>query len=288
MEIKQLFEKPIMEIIKQRVSVRTYSAEPLSIEIKESLREFFSNYNYKGPFGGTVRFDLIESDLARKQSNAKLGTYGVIKGASTYIVAVVERADKDLEDFGYSFEKLILYAASLGLGTCWLGGTFKKSEFGKAIDQKERELLPCISPIGYPSSRKSFLESTMRFAAGSKNRKHWDEIFFSCDFSHHLSKEEAGKYVTPLEMLQLAPSASNKQPWRIVKDTNMSHFYLQHTKGYAKMLANDLQRVDMGIAMCHFELTAKELGLNGKWQISDPSISTHQDTEYVVSWVDGV
>lgn len=35
-----------------------------------------------------------------KGSNVKLGTYGVIKGASTYAVAVVEKADKDLEDFG--------------------------------------------------------------------------------------------------------------------------------------------------------------------------------------------
>ncbi len=45
----------------------------------------------------------------------------------------------------------------------------------------------------------------------------------------------------------------------------------------------------MGIAMCHFELTAKELGIDGKWQIIDPgSISTPQDIEDVVSWVEGI
>ncbi|WP_235838921.1 hypothetical protein [Desulfosporosinus metallidurans] len=49
-----------------------------------------------------------------------------------------------------------------------------------------------------------------------------------------------------------------------------------------------MQRVDIGIAMCHFELTAKETGIVGKWLISDPgSISTPQNTEYVVSWVEG-
>lgn len=195
---EQLFGTSITEIIKKRLSVRTYSAGPLSPEIKESLREFFSVL--RGPFGGTVRFSLIESDLALKGLNTKLGTYGVIRGASTYIVGVVEKTDKNLEDFGYTLEKLILYATSLGLGTCWLGGTFKKSEFGKAIEQKDHEILPCVSPIGYPSSRKSFLESAMRFAAGSKNRKGWDELFFSRDFSHRLSESEAGNYVTPLEM----------------------------------------------------------------------------------------
>jgi|SRR5680860_137773 len=283
---EHLFGTSITEIIKKRLSVRTYIAQPLPPEIIETVREFFSNL--RGPFGGAVRFELIERHLALKESNAKLGTYGVIRGATTYVIAVVEKADKDLEDFGYTLEKQILYATSLGLGTCWLGGTFKKSEFGKAIEQKNHEILPCITPIGYSSRKKSLIDSAMRYVAGSKNRKSWDELFFNCDFSHRLPKSEAGKYVTPLEMLRLAPSASNKQPWRIVKDKNKSHFYLQHTKGYAKLMAYDLQRVDMGIAMCHFEMTAQELGLDGKWQISDPGdISTPQDTEYVVSWIEG-
>ena len=287
MAAEQLFGTSITELIKKRISVRTYLAQPLSPEIEEKLRRFSTIL--KGPFGGTLRVELIERDLALKGTNAKLETYGVIKGASTYIVAVVEDVEKGLEDFGYSLEKVIIYATSLGLGTCWLGGTFKKGEFGKAIGQKGHEILPCISPIGFPSSHKSFLESAMRFAAGSNKRKGWEELFFSCDFKHLLTESEAGKYVTPLEMLRLAPSASNKQPWRIVKDTNKSHFYLQHTKGYAKALAFDLQRVDMGIAMCHFELTANELGLDGRWQISDPgSKSVPQDTEYIVSWIEGI
>ena len=282
---EQLFETSITEHIKNRVSVRTYIEQPLKTEIKEKLLKFSSDL--RGPFGGTLRFNLIESDLARKGSKAKLGTYGVIRGASTYVVAVVEKADGDLEDFGYLLEKVVLYATALGLGTCWLGGTFKKSEFGKAIEQKEHEILPCISPIGYPSSRRSLIDSTMRYVAGSKNRKSWEELFFLRNFSHPLSEPEADNYLTPLEMLRLAPSASNKQPWRIVKELNKFHFYLQHTKGYAKVMAYDLQRVDMGIAMCHFELIAKERGIEGRWQISDPgSISTTPDTEYVVSWVE--
>ncbi len=284
---EQVFETSITDSIKKRVSVRTYLEQPLTPEIKEKLLRYFSIL--KGPFGGTLKFDLIESDIARKGANAKLGTYGVLKGASSYIVAVVEKADKDLEDFGYCLEKVILYATSLGLGTCWIGGTFKKSEFGKAIEQKENEILPCITPIGYPSSRRSLIDSAMRFTAGSKNRKRWEELFFSINFTQPLLESEAGKYVTPLEMLRLAPSASNKQPWRIIKDKDKIHFYLQHTKGYAKLMAYDLQRVDMGIALCHFELTAKELGIEGKWQSCNPGgIDVPADTEYVVSWIEDV
>jgi hypothetical protein len=50
--------------------------------------------------------------------------------------------------------------------------------------------------------------------------------------------------------------------------------------------AVDLQRIDMGIAMSHFELTAKELGLNGSWGVMSPSVSVLPDrTAYVQSWI---
>ena len=115
---EQLFGTSVIEVIQKRLSVRTYLAQPLKPEVIEKLICFFSLI--KGPFGGSPRFELIERDSALKGKNAKLGTYGVIRGASTYVVAVVEKADKDLEDFGYSLEKAILYATFLGLGTCCL------------------------------------------------------------------------------------------------------------------------------------------------------------------------
>ena len=37
-------------------------------------------------------------------------------------------------------------------------------------------------------------------------------------FAEPLTEEEAGDYQFPLEMLRLAPSAVNKQPWRVVAD----------------------------------------------------------------------
>ncbi|WP_348982300.1 nitroreductase family protein [Desulfosporosinus sp. FKB] len=228
---------------------------------------------------------MIENDAGLKGSNIRLGTYGVIKGAKLYGVAVGKKGNMDLEDFGYIFESLILYATFLGLGTCWLGGTFKKGEFSKVIGQNNDEILPCITPLGFPARRKSILESAMRFSAGSSKRKDWGELFFQNDFQQDLPCAAAEKYRIPLEMVRLAPSASNKQPWRIVKDQTRYHFYLKHTVGYAKYLAFDLQRVDLGIAMAHFEYSAKELGYVGKWAIRPPEeIDIPPHAEYIVSW----
>ena len=48
----------------------------------------------------------------------------------------------------------------------------------------------------------------------------------------------------------------------------------------------DMQRVDMGIAMCHFELAAGQFGLAGKWEINDPGLPLpDESSDYVVSWI---
>jgi hypothetical protein len=49
-----------------------------------------------------------------------------------------------------------------------------------------------------------------------------------------------------------------------------------------------MQRLDMGIAMCHFELAARELDLAGHWITDDPQLA-HLDASftYTVSWVAG-
>ncbi len=106
----------------------------------------------------------------------------------------------------------------------------------------------------------------------------------------------AAAFAPVLDALRWAPSASNKQPWRILRRGETWHFYLQRTKGYGKGTATfallrlaDLQRVDMGIAMCHFDLVARERGLSGGWVVDPPAPGETGEggragLEYVASW----
>jgi hypothetical protein len=41
----------------------------------------------------------------------------------------------------------------------------------------------------------------------------------------------------------------------------------------------------MGIAMSHFELTCRETGINGNWEVMENGISVKEGTAYIVSWV---
>lgn len=276
------FTKPITEIIRQRYSCRNYQEKPIEEETQQRLSEFLKS-NTRGPLGTKARFLLAAATEDDRQSLKGLGTYGFIKGATGFIVGTVESGPNDMEDFGYLMEHAILRATDLGLGSCWLGGTFRKSRFGEKISIDSNETMPAVTAIGYVSENDESKNYVRRMVGGAF-RLPAEKLFFNIG--------DPGSYGLPLEMLRLAPSASNKQPWRVVRSGDEWHFYLQRTERYGKnsllfkiLKLADLQRVDMGIAMCHFELSACELGLHGKWIRSEPAVSTLvDDAKYVITW----
>jgi hypothetical protein len=275
----------IIEAIKSRTSCRSYSDKPIDPRKLSAFREFLES-DAEVPFGGSVRFELIDLDDQEIGSLKNLGTYGVIKGARKFIIGAVKKHPRAMEDYGYCMEVNILKATELGLGTCLLGGTFNRSGFAQRMNLKADELLPVISPLGYAGEKKTIIDRTFRWMAGSDKRKPWDELFFDGSREKPLSRESAGAYEMPLECVRMAPSASNKQPWRIIMDCgqNAVHFYLEKTPGYDKFFKDiKLQNVDMGIAMCHFALSAKDLGLTGGWNDRNPQIDSGK-MEYRASW----
>ncbi len=283
--------KPITEVIKQRFSCRAYQDKPITEEHQRLMREFMGSYHI-GPLGTRSRFTLIAATESDRKSLKGLGTYGFIKRAAGFIVGAIEMGQKNLEDYGYLLEHTILHATDIGLGTCWLGGSFTKSRFAEKIDARSTELVPAVTAIGYIGDG-TIVSGLIRRRAGALQRLPGEQLFFDRKFGQALTAAEAGVYAVPLEMVRWAPSASNRQPWRIVRYGNAWHFYLQRIKGYGKgsLLYNvlrlaDLQRVDIGIAMCHFELTAYELGIKGVWILDEPGIEKPQGAEYIVSWID--
>ena len=56
------------------------------------------------------------------------------------------------------------------------------------------------------------------------------------------------------------------------------------TKGYANESTGDIQKVDLGIALYHFEVGAKEQGLKGSILQKNPGISTAENVEYIATY----
>ncbi len=285
------FRRPVTEIIPNRFSCRAYLQAPIAPEAQAALVEIAAGIQ-QGPLGTSLRFQLLAANGQDSQTLRGLGTYGFISNPAGFLAGGMGAGEKALEDFGYGMEELILHATDLELGTCWLGGSFTRSTFARRLALTRAERLPAVVSIGYISAAEEGGQAPMRHRIGGDNRLPWEALFFADDFGKPLSRTTAGAYAVPLEMLRLGPSASNKQPWRVIHADGAWHFYLQRTPGYPGGLAktilgvSDVQRLDLGIAMCHFEYAARELGLAGRWEAARPPIEAPDRlTEYTVSWV---
>ncbi|MFH0761489.1 MAG: nitroreductase family protein [Bacteroidota bacterium] len=269
------------DLIQQRTSRRSYRPGSLPPEVAEAVLHLLDDQQ-QAPFGSQFHFKLIDKQDAAIRA-VKLGTYGFIQGARYFIAGQTEPSRNAFLDYGYTFEKLILELTALGLGTCWLGGTFDRGEFARAIDLKQGFTIPAVTPVGYAAPIRSIGDQVVRLSAGSRNRLPWKNLFFNHDTLHRLSMADAGPFKDLLEAVRLAPSASNKQPWRIFRQNGNFCFCLLRTPGYmGKYASVDLQMIDMGIAMCHWELVARERGFTVQWNSVKPE-GCASDPEFIIS-----
>jgi len=281
--------RPVSELARERFSCRSYLRKPIDEAIRARLRAFLEALG-PGPFGSPTRFGLLAAAADDKEALKGLGTYGMIRNPQAFIVGAMGRGPKNLEDYGYLMERAIFEAAALGLGTCWLGGSFRKSRFSRTFGVTGEETVPAIVAAGYCADAEGSGGWAGR-AIKRSTRLEPEALFFSGGFGRPLPAEEAGGLGPALESVRWAPSASNKQPWRIVRAGARWHLYLRRTKGYGQGLMGklapmaDVQRLDMGIAMCHFELAARELGFTGTWELADPLLALPDGlTEYAATW----
>lgn len=238
----------LIEAIYKRRSVRTYSPYPLSDGDIASIRKAI--VEAKSPFGGQVDISLHHYD---NLTTLKLSTYGVIKGAQDFIIVSAELTRESALSIGYSLEYVVLKATQLGFGTCWIGGTFKEASF----NANTRFPVQIVCPIGI-AAKPRLLESLSRTAFGSNRRKPFEQLFCV----------DNPQFKESLEMVRLAPSAVNSQPWRAIAEGNRVHFY--NAKNDVKSL------IDIGIALRHFSIAEESFGHSVSFAIDD----RHPDSKY--------
>lgn len=253
-----------MQIIKTRKSVRTFDGRKITDEDMEKLLSYIKTV--ENPYGIPVEFIILDS-----------WEYGlsspVIEGEDTYIAAKVPKVKHCEEAFGYSFEMMVLFAWRLGIGTTWIGGTLNRPLFEKAADTKDDEYMMIVTPIGYPSKTQSEVDTRLREIVQGDWRVPYSELFYENDFTTPLDSNE-----DCLDAVRWAPSAANRQPWRVVKQDDEYHFYLEHTKGYSSGVDWDVQKIDLGIAICHFMYVKR-----GNLIIDEPNIKINEYVEYIAT-----
>lgn len=265
------YKKSIDELIKKRFSCRIFQEKRIEQAKIQELKDACALLK-EGLAGERVKFHLVElsdDDLRKVDPD----DFSLIINPITFIGGSIRKSRLAYESYGYLLEHLVLKATEMGLATCWLG--YFNTDYFKEIKLAADEILPAVCVVGY-AAEKGF----------SSSRRKWESLFFIKDFKTSMSAIVAGNYSEPLDMLRMAPSAGNLQPWRVVKEKNKNVFHFFKKRLDREYEKRKLHNVDIGIAMCHFELAAKKNELEGTWEkLKENPIPVPERTEYIISWI---
>ena len=229
----------IYEAISVRTSARTYLSTPLTPEQRRELSKTLEQCSRRGG----VRFRLVCGRPGPFLPLRK--SYGMLKGVQNFFVFAGPEDDPDLEEkCGYYGEQAVLAAAAMGLGTCWVGGTFDRESCRDLVGPGEK--LVCVAAVGPVPGRLSGREKLLTKAARSKRR--------TAEDLSEAAAEAPAWFAPAMEAVRLAPSAMNRQGYRFVCNANGTVSARLTATGAFSM-------TDLGIAKLHFELGAH----GGEW-----------------------
>lgn len=216
----------------------------------QEMRSRISHRRYlPDPVGGD---DLAALERLIDQSNRKSGLHislicdrsdiftGHLSGVHSFLLLAGPAGDPNLEEkCGYFGQEIVLTAESMGIATCWVGGTYDRSACLAYLSKGER--LVCVIAMGYTAS-------TALSRAPHRSTKSLQQLGSASD-------DTPEWFYDALNAVQLAPSAMNRQgvcfAWR--------------EDGAVEGCATDSESfsmVDLGIAKLHFEIGAH----GGDWE----------------------
>lgn len=256
--------------IAHRKSIRTYQGD--AVEKIDVLATPLP----EAPFGNS--FDYIQET---KDNLGMTPTYGMMSGQYGCLFAPFIVSQEALVDYGYITESIVIDATANGIGTCWVAGTVNKKALVKKWKIMETQSIPAVIIYGIPGTAKGLRQLFSSKISQSTVRKSMSEILLSNDFTGYTPVAN-DPYLPAFEAVRIAPSAINKQPWRLVLDGPHIHFY-KFGKKVSDAHTIDVAKIDLGIALYHFDAIRKVAGLAGAFNIVD-SAPTKEGFEYIISY----
>ncbi|MDR1630545.1 MAG: nitroreductase family protein [Oscillospiraceae bacterium] len=223
----------LTQAILLRKSRRSYKDEPIPQMQADALLRSIDELNAQS--GLHIQLVTDKQAFASIRKN-----YGFFKNVPAYFVLAGNESDPKLhEKVGYYGELLVLEATRLGLGTCWVGSTYDKAQTKAELAEGERVV--CVVSVGVAAGNDTLRERTIYSMIHTKSKKLED--LYECD-----ETPPPAWFLSAMNAVLRAPSARNKQPVRII-----------YKDGKIEAATGEFQvnKIDLGIAKCHFDLECK-------------------------------
>lgn len=223
-------EKSWYDAMYARSSVRVYTGAPDKAQL-DRLGALCRKVSWQG-----VTIRMFKGPGLKSQ----------IKGTDVYAVIVAKRGTP-MEMEGFMGEALVLEAASMGLGTCWLGAGFVPEIVNRNVNLQTDESVHCVIAIGKCAAQP--------FAP---KRKALDRV---CNVNEEQAAALGAWQLEAVKAARIAPSAINMQPWRIEADKTSVSILEPDFVLYKKYAA-----LDRGICMLHAAVGAHHAGREAIWK----------------------
>jgi len=227
-----------LALLAKRHSVRAYTEAPVEANILNKLKSLVTMVN---THEAGAHFQIITDDPDPFSSFDR--NYGIFRNPRNYLACVMDMSFRDApERAGYFAEQFAIKATELGLGTCFIGGTFNSSKVNVQLRPDWKLLF--IVTFGYAADSERLGAKLMTKMVHI--RKRTADSFF--EGNEKLLKEMKVRFPelsTGLEAIKCAPSSLNKQPVRIrVNDSDRLEIF--------SVSSNPGNLIDLGIAKFNF------------------------------------
>ncbi len=213
----------IEEAMKSRHSIRSFTGMKITGEVLDALLAEIETCNAESG----LALQLLTDEPGA--FTGFLAHYGRFRNVANYIALVGKESPGLGETTGYYGERLVLKAQQLGLSTCWVAGTYRRSKCAAKVAAGEK-LLGVIA-IGYGAE------------AGKPHKNKPMEML--CKTSGPAPQW----FQRGMEAALLAPTAVNRQDFFFT-------LVAENSVEAASPKSSTLAKVDLGIAKYHFELGA--------------------------------
>ena len=258
--------------IRERRSVRRYQRRRVPKDIVHHVARVGRHARPLYPEIGVRWYVVWEGSIVGERLGGLAGLYGLFTSAPHYILAVSEERPGYMENLGFCMQQLILTATALGLGTCWIGEMYVENDLRDLVpDLAAGERIVALTPLGYAddSEPAMMVQHLVRWGTeGQGDRKPLHELVsrdaWPIPWMSGLSHED-GHLERMLNLVRLAPSWANVQPWHLIVDTFADDLQVIAAVDRTPTRGNvhegkPYYRLDAGIAMYHLDLSARALG----------------------------
>ncbi len=139
-----------------------------------------------------------------------LGVYGKVSSPSALVFVGDRRLPDAAARAGYTGEAAVLEATALGFDTCWIGGGVRRGVVASVLGLGANEHVYSISALGYARERTTMGERATSGMVRARKRRALDTI--APGAARWPAWARAG-----VELARIAPSATNRQPWRFAQ-----------------------------------------------------------------------